>query len=222
VQTEQRSSEERARRRVVMAQSVEASLGPFSAEHLRALEVVPRDRFVREDDVAQAEVDTPLPLDDSGHATISAPHAYLLSYRLLDLAAGDRLLELGSGTGYGAALAAEIVGPRGHVITIEIDPALAARARELLAPQPNVLSVQGDATQATPFFAECNKVVAAFALREVPRAWVDALRPGGVLVAPVGVESQHLVRIARARSEPARVDVTKHGAVRYVPNRSTM
>lgn len=202
-----------------MAATVQATLGPFSAEHLRALEVVPRDRFVRTDDLAHAEVDAPLPLDDTGHATISAPHAYLLSYRLLDLRAGDRLLELGSGSGYGAALGAQIVGPSGRVITIEIDAALAALAKDLLSPLPNVRALHGDATLAAPFFAECNKIVAAFAVKEMPREWVEALRPGAVLVAPVGAGTQHLLRVEKTFD--GRVDVTRHGAVRYVPNRST-
>ena len=201
-----------------MARTVEDSLGPFSAEHLRALEVVPRDRFVRADDVEQAEVDAPLPLDDSGHATISAPHAYLLSYRLVDLRAGDRLLELGSGTGYGAALGAQIVGPLGRVITIEIDAALAARAKDLLSLLPNVLACRGDATHAAAYIAQCNKIVAAFALAEIPREWLDALRPGSVLVAPVGTTSQHLVRVERAWN--GELAMTRHGAVRYVANRS--
>jgi protein-L-isoaspartate(D-aspartate) O-methyltransferase len=206
-----------------MAATVEASLGPFSAEHLRALEVVPRDRFVRADDVAHADVDAPLPLDDTGAATISAPHAYLLSYRLLDLRAGDRLLELGSGSGYGAALGAQIVGPHGRVTTIEIDAELAARAKELLSPLTNVRALHGDATSLTGlgvagFFAECNKVVAAFAVKELPSEWTAALRPGAVLVAPVGTATQHLLRVERTHD--GRLDVTRHGAVRYVPNRS--
>jgi protein-L-isoaspartate(D-aspartate) O-methyltransferase len=202
-----------------MARTVEETLGPFSAEHLRALEVVPRDRFVRTDDLAHAEVDAPLPLDDTGQATISAPHAYLLSYRLLDLRAGDRLLELGSGSGYGAALGAQIVGPTGRVVTIEIDAALSALAQELLSPLPNVRALHGDATHASAFFAECNKVVVAFAVKDLPREWVDALRPGAVLVAPVGTMTQHLLRVEKLRD--GRVDITRHGAVRYVPNRST-
>jgi protein-L-isoaspartate(D-aspartate) O-methyltransferase len=203
-----------------MAHAVEVSLGPFAREHLRALEVVPRDRFVREEDVSRAEIDAPLPLDDEGLATISAPHAYLLSYRLVDLRAGDRLLELGSGTGYGAALAAEIVGPSGFVITTEIDAALAERARELLAGWPNVRSLHGDAAGATPLFAECSKVVGAFAVQSLPQAWVDALRPGAVLVAPIGAETQHLVRVARDLH--GAISISRHGAVRYVSNRSMM
>jgi len=201
-----------------MAHAVEVSLGPFAPEHLRALEVVPRDRFVRDEDVSRAEIDAPLPLDDEGLATISAPHAYLLSYRLLDLRAGDRLLELGSGTGYGAALAAEIVGPSGAVVTVEIDQALATRARELLARLPNVRAIHGDASRDASIFADCNKVVCAFAVKSLPQTWVDALAPGAVLVAPIGEETQNLVRVERSAS--GAVSITRHGAVRYVPNRS--
>ena len=209
---------EHARRRVDMARAVEAALGPFSLAHLRALEVVRRDRFVREEDVDRAEIDAPLPLDDVGHATISAPHAYCLSYRLLDLREGDRMLELGSGTGYGAALAAEIVGVRGAVITVEIDDALAARARELLADLPVVRTVHGDAADAIPMFAECNKVACAFAVKSLPQTWVDALKPGAVLVAPIGRETQHLVRVER--DARGAISISRHGAVRYVANRS--
>lgn len=201
-----------------MARAVETSLGPFAAAHLRALEVVRRDRFVREDDADRAEIDAPLPLDETGEATISAPHAYLLSYRIVDLAEGDRVLELGSGSGYGAALAAEIVGPRGSVITIEIDEALAERARKLLADLPNVRAVRGDATTAAAVIAECNKIVCAFAVKTLPQAWALALAPGAVLVAPIGKETQQLVRVERDRA--GAVSITRHGAVRYVANRS--
>ncbi len=202
-----------------MVARIDEELGPFPSEHLRAMRDVPRERFVRPADVDRAEIDTPLALDDSGQATISAPHAYLLSYRLVGLAEGDRLLELGSGSGYGAALAAEIVGPRGAVVTIEIDTPLAARAQELLADRANVRTFEGDALGAARLFAECNKAVCAFAVAELPLAWTNALRPGAVLVAPVGAAgSQHLVRVVR---EPGGVTTTRHGAVRYVPNRSS-
>lgn len=203
-----------------MARAIDAELGPFAPQHLRALALVPRERFVRARDAERAELDSPLPLDDSGHATISAPHAYLMSYRALDLREGDKLLELGSGSGYGAALAAAIVGPRGFVMTIEIDAALAAIAHDLLAPLPNVIAIPGDATAAAPFFAEYNKIIAAFSVDPLPSAWRDALRPGTALVAPVGTGHQKLLRIARDAS--GAITTTEHGSVRYVPNRSQL
>ena len=107
--------------RAGLARTIDAQLGPFDPLHLEALREVPRERFVRPGDQDRSAEDVPLPLDDEGLATISAPHAYLLSFRLLDLSPGDRLVELGSGSGYGAALGAYIVGPGGRVVTLEID-----------------------------------------------------------------------------------------------------
>jgi protein-L-isoaspartate(D-aspartate) O-methyltransferase len=211
---------ERRERRTAMVQRIDAELGPFPAAHLRAMCKVPREDFVRDEDEGRAELDMPLALDDSHVATISAPHAYLLSYRLLDLREGDRMLELGSGSGYGAALAAEIVGLHGSVVTVEIDPALAERARRLLSTHANVRALTGDALDAGAYVATSNKIVCAFAVAELPRAWTRALEPGAILVAPVGrALNQELMRVA---CEPGgTLTTTRHGAVRYVPNRST-
>jgi protein-L-isoaspartate(D-aspartate) O-methyltransferase len=201
-----------------LAQSIDAHLGPFDPIQLEAIRVVPRERFVRESDIARSAEDIPLPLDDHGLATVSAPHAYLLSFRLLALGPGDRLLELGSGTGYGAALASFIVGTRGRVHTIEIDPKLADRARELLAPLANVSAVRGDAVSSAPLWHGTPKIVCTFAVEALPHAWIEAIPPDGVLVAPVGPRgNQILVRVER-RGRDLRV--THHGGVRYVANRS--
>lgn len=203
----------------MLAERIDAQLGPFDRAQLAALVDVPRERFVRPADAGRADEDTPLALDDEGLATISAPHAYLLSFRLLDLRRGDRLAELGSGSGYGAALASHIVGPEGSVVTTEIDPRLAAWAARTLAPIENVRVVEGDAVEMPEALRGAQKVVVTFAVTDVPRAWTDALPDGGVLVAPVGARDrdQKLVRVRRAGSMLER---TEHGAVRYVPNRS--
>jgi protein-L-isoaspartate(D-aspartate) O-methyltransferase len=198
-----------------LAVAIDRELGPFDPRHLEALTAVARERFVRPEDVGRSAEDLPLPLDAEGHATISAPHAYLLSFRLLALGPGDTLLEFGAGSGYGAALAAHIVGPEGRVITVEIDSALAAWARRTLADQPNVEVRDGDATvTASPVAA---KVVVTFAVGALPPAWLGALPEGGMLVAPVGGREQKLVLATRRHG---RVAQTTHGAVRYVKNRS--
>ena len=202
-----------------MVSRIDAELGPFPEAHLEAMRDVDRAAFVRPEDASRAELDTPLPLDGPEVATISAPHAYLLSYRLLDLAAGDRLLELGSGSGYGAALASEIVGSTGRVVTVEIDRELAARAQVLLAPRKNVRVIAGDAQGAGALIPEANKIVCAFAVSSLPESWTSALRVGSVLVAPVGpAHHQELVRLTR--DQDGRLAMTRHGGVRYVPNRS--
>lgn len=204
--------------RLPLVEAVQKQLGPFDPTHLRALLEVPRERFVRADDVERSAEDTPLPLDDEGHATISAPHAYLLSFRLLELSPGDALVELGAGSGYGAALAAFIVGPKGRVTTFEIDGGLARWAERSLAEQPNVTVVHGDAVASAPRWGDAKKVVVTFAVDALPDAWLDALPEGGRLVAPVGREGdQTLVLVRRERGELTR---SNHGAVRYVKNRS--
>jgi protein-L-isoaspartate(D-aspartate) O-methyltransferase len=206
--------------RLRLVESVSRQLGPFPERHLRALLEVPRERFVHDEDIERSAEDVPLALDPHGLATISAPHAYLLSYRLLELAQGDRLVELGTGSGYGAALAAFVVGPSGHVLTFEIDPELATYARARLVDLPNVTAIEGDAIESAAAWNGAKKAVATFAVAELPEPWLRVLPEGGMLVAPVGGKEaeQRLVLATRRRG---RVIQTDHGAVRYVKNRSS-
>lgn len=222
-----------------------ASRFGFRERLLQAVLTVPRERFVLPEDIGASADDRPLPLDLEGHATVSAPHAYLLTYELLGLAEGDHLLELGTGTGYGAALARHLVGPRGHVTSIEIDPWLHARARRLhgvdrdAAPSAGATHDAGGVTLilgdgrtvagqilsagpggvAGPYGAIPRAIAFTYALRGAP-AEVERLLPeGGRLVAPVGGENeaQALIRVERRGGELRREG---HGAVRYVSERT--
>jgi protein-L-isoaspartate(D-aspartate) O-methyltransferase len=206
--------------RVRMAAKIDAELGPFDRAQLAALIDVPRERFVRPTDIARATEDVPLPLDDQSRATISAPHAYLLSFRILNLKAGDSLVELGSGSGYGAALAATICGKNGQIDTFEVDEELAQRATDLLAHFTNVKVRWLDAHGSESFWSGAKRVVVTFAVSEIPRAWIDALGDGGILVAPVGPPGgpQKLISVSK---NGADVRTREHGGVRYVPDRST-
>jgi protein-L-isoaspartate(D-aspartate) O-methyltransferase len=206
--------------RLPLVESIDRQLGRFPPAHLRALLEVPRERFVRPDDVVRSADDTPLPLDDEGLATISAPHAYLLSFRLIQLAPGDSLVELGTGSGYGAALASFIVGPAGRVVTFEIDACLADWATRTLADCPNVTVVHRDAMTSALDWGRATKAVVTFAVDALPAAWLNALPEGGMLVAPVGAreKDQRLILVKR---DSGRFVESEHGAVRYVKNRST-
>ena len=97
----------------------------------------------------------------------------------MQLAPGDSLVELGSGSGYGAALAAYVVGADGRVVTVEIDAVLAAWAERNLARERNVMVVHGDAMTSAPLWGEVRKIIVTFAVDELPGSWLDALPETG-------------------------------------------
>jgi protein-L-isoaspartate(D-aspartate) O-methyltransferase len=207
--------------RLALTASIQVEHGPFDPAHILAILEVPRERFVRPEDMAQSADDTPLPLDDEGRATISAPHAYGLMFRLLALGIGDSVIELGTGSGYGAALASFIIGPHGRVSTFEIDPRLCLGARTALADDRIVSVICRDAVTSSSEWGQARKVCVTFAVDELPRQWIDALPEGGCLVAPVGRRAD-TQRLTLVRREGGRILRTDHGAVRYVRNRSGM
>jgi len=196
------------RRETLAAKKIDAS--PAVA---KALVEVPRERFVRLEDISASGDDRAIPLDDEGTSTISAMHAYAKSFDALSLCDGDTLIDLGSGTGYGAAIASHVVGPTGRVVTIEIDASLVALARENLAGMANVEVIEGDAHDVSRWQG-ARKVSVGFAIREVPQAWLDALDEGGMLVVPVGAT------LKRYRKRNGAIESEDLGAVRYVRDRS--
>jgi protein-L-isoaspartate(D-aspartate) O-methyltransferase len=203
--------------RIDLIVEVDRRAGPFEPRLLSALLDVPRERFVRPLDLGESALDTPLLLDDEGLATISAPHAYLLSFRVLDLRPGHRIAELGTGSGYGAALASHVVGASGSVLSVEIDETLATRARRLLSGYPNVSVVRDDAGEMLSAWQGFDRITVTFALNEIPAAWLAAIPEGGSMVAPVGRDhGQRLLRVDRVEGDLVWSD---HGAVRYVRNR---
>ena len=155
---------------------------------LRAIRSVPRERFVPVIALPEAHLDRALPLDDEGLATVSAMHAYLNTFRALELAPGDELVDLGGGSGYGAAIAAAVVGPGGRVTSLEIDASLVESARrslEGLTCGADVSMLARDAHDVA-VWAGARKVSVGFDVGVLPESWLDALAPGGRLVAPVG------------------------------------
>ncbi|MCB9590247.1 MAG: cobalamin B12-binding domain-containing protein [Polyangiaceae bacterium] len=196
---------------------------PLSPELERAMLEVPRERFVPAELVHRAAEDVALRLDDSGQSTISAPHAYALSFNALDIEPGDQVADLGGGSGYGAALLAELVGPQGNVTSIEYDPKLVCWAQQNLAPWPWAQALAGDAHDVA-LWRGANKVSIGFALDELPPAFIEALPVGGRLVAPVHPaeprddRSQDLLLVTRTALgfETQRLE-----RVLYVPDRGT-
>lgn len=103
----------------------------------------------------------------------------------LDLRPGDHVVHIGCGVGYYTAIAAELVGPTGRVTAIELDPDLAARARENLSDLPHVAVVEGDGSQHDP--GPSDAILVNAGATHPPSIWLDSLRPGGRLLVPLTV-----------------------------------
>jgi len=161
--------------------------GYLGSERIRqALLKVPREEFIprRYRDYAYREVPLPLPGRTS---TISCPHSYPLFYEPLGLDRGDRFLEVGLGSGYGTALAREIVGEHGLVVSVEIDPVTFAFAKGNLeaAGYRDLVLVRGDGGHGFEERAPYDRICMTAACAEVPQPLLEQLRTGGRFIAPV-------------------------------------
>ncbi|MEM4035778.1 MAG: protein-L-isoaspartate(D-aspartate) O-methyltransferase [Fervidicoccaceae archaeon] len=157
----------------------------------RAFLKVPRELFVPPRLAARAYQDIPLPI---GYGqTISAPHMVLIMTERLDPREGDKILEVGTGSGYQAALLAELVDPTGsgpgHVYTIERLPELAERARrnlERAGYADRVTVIVGDGSLGYPESAPYDGIIVTAAAPKIPEPLKRQLKIGGRIVAPVG------------------------------------
>jgi len=182
------------------------------ARVLDAIAAVPRDRFVPADLRADAWENVPLPIG-SGQ-TISQPLVVARMCELLELDGSETVLDVGTGSGYHAALLARLAR---HVYSIEVHASLSQRAGENLhaAGVDNVTLVVGDGSRGLPEAAPYDAInVAAAAGGEIPHALFDQLTIGGRLVAPVEDGDQRLVV---ARRTDVGVRLTEHERVRFVP-----
>jgi protein-L-isoaspartate(D-aspartate) O-methyltransferase len=144
---------------------------------------VPRHAYVHEDDEVVAYLNRPLPI---GHGqTISQPFIVALMTDLLDLEPRDRVLEIGTGSGYQTAVLAELAE---RVYSIEAVPELATRARLRLeaAGYRNIEIRAGDGRLGWPEAAPFDAILVTAAAKEIPPALIEQLKPGGRLVIPVG------------------------------------
>ena len=178
---------------------------------LKAMRTVPRHLFVPAEVLHYAYGDSPLPI---GHGqTISQPYIVAFMSEALELKPTDRVLEIGTGSGYQAAILAHLTG---EVYTIEIVEPLAKQAGERLQRlgYANIKLRVGDGFRGWPEAAPFDAIMVTAAPRDVPPPLVEQLREGGRLVVPVGRFFQELIRVRRTRQGTTKENLLP---VRFVP-----
>ncbi len=181
---------------------------------LAALEAVPRHLFVPAGERGKAYADHPLPI--GGGQTISQPYMVALMTSLLDLRPGARVLEIGTGSGYQAAILSRVAG---EVYTVEILTALADRARRTLADLGcrNVHVRTGDGFQGWPDAAPFDGIVVTAAPPSIPEPLLQQLRVGGRLVIPVGDRDAIQNLLVLTKRADGGFDRASVMPVRFVP-----
>jgi protein-L-isoaspartate(D-aspartate) O-methyltransferase len=199
-----------------MAQRTAAETGraAFSSRVMDALAKVQRHRFVAEGDARDAYLNRPLAIGNG--QTISQPYIVALMTDLLDTKPGDKVLEIGTGSGYQAAVLAELAQT---VYTIEIVEPLGRLAAQRLAEAGyrNVVTRIGDGYQGWREAAPFDAIMVTAAAREVPPALIGQLKPGGRLVIPVGLPASHQELLVITPSAGGATQTRRVLAVRFVP-----
>ncbi len=199
-----------AAREEMVAQQIVAR-GVDNAEVLAAMRKIPRHLFVHREMRSAAYEDEPLPI--GARQTISQPFIVAYMTECLGLSKTDKVLEIGTGSGYQAAVLAEIAG---EVWTVEIIPSLADSARRTLQElgYGNIRFKVGNGAAGWPEGAPFDAIIVTASPADVPAALEAQLRDGGRLIIPVGRENQTLALIRRTGDRLVRAQLL---CVRFVP-----
>jgi protein-L-isoaspartate(D-aspartate) O-methyltransferase len=212
-------SDERAPERAAMALAAAnlaetAGVRRFNPAVLEAMRTVPRHHFVPDEMRVHAYANTALPI---GHgATISQPSVVLLMTQLLEPESEHRVLEIGTGSGYQAAILARLVR---QVHSVEIVPQLAESAAASLARlgYANVAVRAGDGHAGWPEAAPFDRIVVTAGTARIPPALIEQLRPGGMMVLPLGRDADSLQLTVVRKSQSGRISRRRITPVRFVP-----
>ncbi|MBM3943668.1 MAG: protein-L-isoaspartate(D-aspartate) O-methyltransferase [SAR202 cluster bacterium] len=194
--------------------SLRSALGGLSESVLQAIQQVPRERFVPPESRHMAYLDIPLAI--GAGQTISQPYIVALMTQALELRGTERVLELGTGSGYQAAIISRLV-PQGSLVTVERVPELADRARAVLKElgYANVTVELAGPTLGSPGRAPFDAIIVTAAAPRLPPSLVDQLAPGGRLVIPVG--SRDMQELVQARRTDEGLSLRMLGPCRFVP-----
>lgn len=200
---------EQARKGMVTAQL--AHRGVRDARVLDAMGSVPREAFVDAALAKHAYQDNPLPIGEG--QTISQPYIVAAMAEAAQLKREDRVLEVGAGSGYAAAILSRIAG---HIFAIERHDALTVHARTHCAAYPNITLKTADGSTGWTEEAPFDAILVAASVPKPPEALKRQLKVGGRLIVPMGeMDDQRLIRMTRTGDE--RFEEEDLGAVRFVP-----
>ena len=214
-QTAEGDDEDYARQREQMVLETIERRGITDADVLRAMRAVPRHLFVPESQRQHAYGDYPLPI---GYGqTISQPYIVALMTDLLELKQGDKVLEIGTGSGYQAAILAEIPGIT--VYTMEIVPELAESSRQRLESQnyDNVHCQQGDGYYGWPEHSPFDAIIITAAPDHLPPPLVEQLAVGGRIVVPIGPPGGYQTLWKFVKGPDGELQAFSKGGVAFVP-----
>jgi protein-L-isoaspartate(D-aspartate) O-methyltransferase len=179
---------------------------------------VPREEFIPPENREYAYIDQPLPIGEG--QTISAPHMVAMICETLQLEKGMKILEIGAGFGYNAAVVAELIGPEGHLFTTERIETLAKMAEKNLKSagyNKNVTVLHTDGTRGFKEEAPFDRIYATASAPKVPEPLKEQLKIGGRLLAPIGPQTSFQELICILRESEDKYETRKLGGVAFVP-----
>lgn len=163
---------------------------------------VPRELFVPEKYCDQAYSDTPLSIP--GDQTISAPHMHAITLSELNLKEGEKVLEVGAGSGILLAYIREIVGDKGKVVGIEINKETYEFAKENLKKSgyKDIVLIHGDGSFGYPKYAPYSKIIVSAASPDIPKPIIEQLKPSGVMLIIIGSPfgNQNLIKVKKTKT----------------------
>jgi len=176
--------------------------------------LVPREAFIPDSLKHYAYVDTPLDIGQG--QTISAPHMVAIMCESLDIKDNQKILEVGTGSGYHAAIVAQLVGQTGHVYTIERFESLAKKATENLKQIgiTNVIVEVGDGSCGLPVYQPYDRVYVTCAAPKIPQPLIDQLQDSGKLLVPIGDKYCELILLEKEKGKSV---VHRLGGCVFVP-----
>ena len=196
-----------------------------SQKVIYAMQAVPRTNFLSPDSRSYDAVDTPLPIGFG--QTISAPHMVSIMNEALQLDIGQKVLEVGAGSGWHAATIAEIVAPNGvprsewgHIYTTEIVQGLAETARKNIMNAgygDRITIIMGDGSKGYPERAPYDRLLVTAAAPEVPKPMVDQLKTSGIMLIPVGSYNMFQTLWKLTKEQDGKIKRENLGGVAFVP-----